>query len=114
MKTIIYHNPRCSKSREALNILLVHAEDVEVINYLKAVFSEKELIELISKLGIKPEMLVRKNEPLFKENFSDKKYTDKQWVDILINNPSLIERPIVVKGKNAVIGRPLQNVIDIL
>ena len=114
MKTTIYHNPRCSKSREALNLLIEHKEDIEIINYLKEDLSEKELTDVINKLGIKPELLVRKSELLFKEKFAGKNFTDKQWIDILIKNPSLIERPIIVKGKKAIIGRPPQNIFEIL
>ena len=114
MKTIIYHNPRCSKSRETLELLKEHGEQIEIVEYLKNTPSEKELGEIISKLGIKPELLVRKSETLYKEKFAGKTFTDKQWIKILSENPVLIERPVVVKGNKAVIGRPPQNIIDIL
>jgi arsenate reductase len=114
MKTIIYHNPRCSKCREALCLLEDHKEDIEIREYLQTPPSKKELQQLIKQLGIKAEQLVRKSEGLYKENFADRKYTGKEWIDILTKNPILIERPIVIKNNKAIIGRPPQLVIDIL
>jgi len=114
MKTIIYHNPSCSKSREALNLLIDQKEDIEIINYMEGKLSKEELIDILNKLGVDPEVLVRKSEKIYKESFAEKNFTKNQWIDILVNNPILIERPIVVKGKKAIIGRPPKNIIDIL
>lgn len=114
MKTIIYHNPRCSNSREALSLLEKSNEDFEVIEYLKHAPSIEELTKILSKLKLKPEELVRKKEALYKEKFEGKKYTDKQWIEILCNNPVLIERPLVVKGNKAIIGRPPRKILEIL
>lgn len=113
MKTQIFHNPRCSKSREALNLLQEHGEDVEVIEYLKQAPSVKQLTDLVKLLGIKPIQLVRTKEEAFKP-YKGKPLTDKEVIELLANEPVLIERPIVIKGKKAVIGRPPQLVIDIL
>ena len=114
MKTIIYHNPRCSKSREALEILEQNGEEVEVIEYLKVPPTTHELESIIKMLNIKPEMLIRKNETVYKEQFKGKTLSDKEWIKIMVEHPVLIERPIVIKKHKAVIGRPPQLIIDIL
>lgn len=108
---IIYHNPRCSKSRETLQIIQDKGMDVEVIEYLKHPLSENELKTILKKLGMKAEDIVRKSETLYKENYKDKKISEEQWLKILAENPVLIERPIVVKGNKAVLGRPPENVL---
>ncbi len=113
-KTTIYYNPHCSKCREAICLLEDNNEEVEIIDYLKNVPTEIELANLIKKLNIKPEQLIRKNEPLFKEKFKNKSFTDAQWIKILHQYPILIERPIAVKNGKAIIGRPPQLIIDIL
>lgn len=110
----IYHNPRCSKSREALELIQKKDKEVEVIEYLKNPPTQKELKEILGLLKIRPEELVRKGESLYKENFKDKKFTDSQWIKILCEHPVLIERPIVVKQKRATIGRPLEKVLELL
>jgi arsenate reductase len=111
---IIFHNPRCQKSREALDILCKHGEDVTIREYLKEPPSQKELADLLKKLGMKPEELLRKTESLFKEKYKDKKLSAKEWIKIMCDNPILIERPIVISGNKAIIGRPPIKVIDIL
>lgn len=110
----IYHNPRCTKSRETLAIIENAGADVEIVEYLKEVPSVAELTELIDKLGITPQQLLRKSEPVFKEHFKGKTLTDKEWIEAMVDNPKLIERPIVVKGAKAVLGRPPENVNDLL
>ncbi len=110
----IYHNPRCSKSRQTLELIREKKVDVEIIEYLNDTPSEKELKELIALLGIKPEELVRKNETVFKEQFKGKTFSDDEWIRIMVQNPKLIERPIVVKDGKAVLGRPPEKVLDIL
>ncbi len=84
--------------------------DFQVIEYLKTPPSEKELKDILRKLRMKAEEIIRKKEPLFKEKYEGKKLTDKQWIKVLSKNPILIERPIVIKGDKAVIGRPTENV----
>lgn len=102
----IYHNPRCSKSREGCDILSKIDGEYEVINYMKEPLSVSEINELILKLGIKPIELVRTNEKIWKENYKDKNLSDNQIVEAMHLYPSLIQRPIVVKDNRAVIGRP--------
>ena len=106
----IYHNPRCTKSRETLKIITDFGADVEIIEYLKTVPTEEELNTLIEKLGIPATGLLRKNEAIFKEQFKGKTLKDSEWITAMIKYPKLIERPIVVRGDKAIIGRPPKNV----
>lgn len=110
----IYHNPRCSKSREALNILENKTTDFKVIKYLDEELNAKELAEIIKLLRIKPIELVRKNESLWKDNFKNSTFTDRELIDVMIKNPKLIERPIVINGNKAVVGRPPKKILDII
>jgi len=110
----IYHNPRCRKSRETLQIIEDAGEMVQVVEYLKIPPSREELANIVEMLGIQPEALVRKGEAIFKENYKGKSFSDDEWLDILANNPKLIERPIVVKDSRAVIGRPPENVLELI
>ncbi|GAA4272274.1 arsenate reductase (glutaredoxin) [Aquimarina gracilis] len=112
--TIIYHNPRCRKSRETLELLEQNKEEIRIIKYLETPPSKQELEDIIDLLGIAPIDLVRKNETIWKENFKGKEYTNDEVIKIMAENPKLIERPIVIKNKKAVIGRPPQKVLDIL
>jgi len=110
----IYHNTRCSKSREACSILQDEGVKFETIEYLKTPPSQKEIKELLKILKLKAEDIVRKSEPLFKEKFAGKKLTEVQWIKVLGDNPILIERPIIIKGNRAVIGRPPEKVLELL
>lgn len=110
----IYHNPRCRKSREGLAILEDSGKDYEVIEYLKNVPSEKEISDLIGLLKITPIDLVRKNEAIWKEQFKGKSLSDKEIIAAMATYPKLIERPIVINGKLAVIGRPTEIISSIL
>ena len=110
----IYHNPRCSKSRQTLSLINDAGKDVEIIEYLKTPPSAAELKDIIALLGIAPEQLVRKGEAIFKEQFKGKKFSVDEWIDILAAHPKLIERPIVVHGKKAILGRPPENVLTLL
>lgn len=113
--TKIYHNPRCSKSRSALALLEEHGAPFEVIRYLEDPPSAKELLQIAGLLGIKPAELARKGEKVYKElGLADQELTDKQWAAVLAEHPQLIERPIVVTGGRAAIGRPIENVEAIL
>jgi len=106
----IYHNPRCRKSRETLDILINNGIEPEVVLYLETPPNKKELKEIINKLGIKAVDLVRKTEAIYKENYKGKELSEAKWIEVMIKYPKLIERPIVVKGKKAVLGRPPENV----
>ncbi|WP_431166455.1 arsenate reductase (glutaredoxin) [Tenacibaculum halocynthiae] len=110
----IYHNNRCSKSRCGLEILENSGKEFEIVKYLDTVPSKEELREIITLLGIEPLQLVRKNEKIWKENFKGKELTDDQIIEAMIHYPKLIERPIVINGSKAVIGRPPENITTIL
>ncbi|MBW2938043.1 arsenate reductase (glutaredoxin) [Aureisphaera sp. CAU 1614] len=112
--TTIYHNPRCSKSREALQILEAHNEAVEIIHYLDTPPTVEELQSLLTLLHKKPKDIVRKNETLWKEKYRDKKLSGKRLLKILAKNPQLIERPIVIKKDKAIVARPPESVKEIL
>lgn len=108
--TTIYHNPRCRKSRETLALLEAHTKDVEIIKYLDSPPSKEILKRLLQLLDINAIDLVRKEEAIWKEQFKGKDYSEDQLITILSQHPKLIERPIVVKGNKAIIGRPPENV----
>jgi len=110
----IYHNPRCRKSRETLAIIEEKGVKPEIILYLEKPPTQKALSEVIKMLGIKPEQLLRKSEAIYKEEYKGKELSDKQWIKAMVSHPKLIERPIVIKGKKAVIGRPPENVHKLL
>ena len=110
----IYHNPRCSKSRETLELINKKGVAVEVVEYLKNVPSTKELKDVLMKLHLKPEQIIRKSEAIYKEKLKGMKFSDEEWIQIMIENPILIERPIIVKNNKAVIGRPPENVLKLL
>ena len=112
--TIIYHNPRCSKSREALEILATQKEDYEVIKYMDELLSVEKLKELIKLLKIKPIELVRTNESIWKEKFKNSDLTDDELIAAMAKYPKLIQRPIVIKANKAVIGRPPKKILEIL
>ncbi len=106
----IYHNPRCSKSRQTLNILEETNQEVDVILYLKDTPTTKDIKSLLKKLKISAEQLVRKSEKIFKEKYKGKSLTEEQWIEVMAAHPILLERPIVIKGNRAIIGRPPENV----
>ncbi|MFT4685007.1 MAG: arsenate reductase [Flavobacteriales bacterium] len=102
----IYHNPRCRKSREGLEILKNSNQEFTIKDYLKDPPTIAELNELIKRLDISPIQLIRKGEAVWKENFKGKSLSDQQIFEAMVKHPKLIERPIVVNGNKAVIGRP--------
>ena len=102
----IYHNPRCSKSREGLEILKKSNQEYQINDYLKHAPTIAELNKLIQLLNISPIQLIRKGELIWKENFKGKVLSDMQIIEAMSKYPKLIERPIVVNGNKAVIGRP--------
>ena len=111
----ILHNPRCSKSRQTLAILSENGIDVDIIEYLKDVPSKETLKQIINILGIKPRDLLRKGEGVYKENNLRREgLTDDDLIQFMIDNPILIERPIVYDDNRAIIGRPPENVLIFL
>ncbi len=110
----IYHNPKCSKSREGLELVKGKVKDLEIIDYMKTGISEKELKNIISLLKIKPIELVRTNEPIWKDFYKTREMSDDEIIKAMAENPKLIQRPIVINGKKAIIGRPVENINEIL
>ncbi|GAA4935184.1 arsenate reductase (glutaredoxin) [Algibacter agarivorans] len=110
----IYHNNRCSKSRCGLEILEKSGKEFEVVKYLDNILSAKELKDIIKLLGIKPIQLVRKNEAIWKDNYKNKDLSDADIIKAMVENPKLIERPIIINGNKAVIGRPPELILDII
>lgn len=111
----IYHNPRCSKSRETLALLQEHGHQVQVIEYLKDTPSAAELKTLLKKLGLKARDLLRNKEQEYSDlGLGNPALSDDEIINTMVAHPKLIERPIVVVGKQARIGRPPENVLEIL
>lgn len=110
----IYHNNRCSKSRSALQALEKSGKAFEIIYYLEAPIGRDKLIKIIEKLNIEPFELVRKGEKIYLENFKNKVFSAEEWINILLENPVLMERPIVVSDNKAVIARPTERINEIL
>ncbi len=110
----IYHNSRCTKSRQGLALLQNAGVDLEIIEYLKNPLSKDELKDLLQKLGIPAIELIRKNEAIWKEQFKTKNLSETELIDAMVKFPKLIERPIVVNGNSAVIGRPTEKINTII
>ncbi|KXJ47127.1 MAG: arsenate reductase (glutaredoxin) [Cycloclasticus sp.] len=115
MSIKIYHNPRCSKSRQTLQLLEGKGIQPDIIEYLKQPPSKAELESVLSLLDFGPRDLMRKGETIYKElNLKDDTLSDEQLLTTMLNNPILIERPIVLANGKAAIGRPPESVLDIL
>ncbi len=104
-KIVIWHKPNCSKSIEAMKFLKQNKIEPEVVLYLEDVPTEVMIIDILKKLGIAASELVRKKEPIYKEKFEGKKMTEEKWIKAMVKYPILIQRPIVLNGKRAVLGR---------
>ena len=114
-RAIIYHNPRCSKSRTTLGILEEQNEPVDIIKYLETPPDAQTLRHILNVLNLSPREFMRRNEVEYAENkLSDESLTDDQLIQAMIDHPKLIERPIVLKGDKVAIGRPPESVLDIL
>jgi arsenate reductase (glutaredoxin) len=110
-----YHNPRCSKSREALNLLQQRGAELEVVDYLKTPPSEAELGHILDLLGIAARELIRRKEPEYEAlHLDDVTLEDRHLIAVMVQHPRLIERPIALDGQRAVIGRPPENVLHLL
>ena len=111
----IYHNPRCSKSRQTLALLEARGITPKVVEYLKHPPSAAELKSILKKLGIEPRELMRRSEQLYVElGLQDRALSDDDLIGLMVANPILIERPIVVSGAKAAIGRPPEQVLEII
>lgn len=110
----IYHNPRCSKSRAGVDYLKNKKIQFEIIEYLKSDLRFEELKDIIKKLEIQPIDLVRKNESIWKEKYKNLEMSHDEIIRAMLENPKLIERPILVKDDKAVIGRPTENIDKII
>ena len=114
-KAFLLHNPRCSKSREALEILRNKNENFIVFLYLEEELEASFLEQILSKLSIRPRQLLRKGEAAYKENnLNDENLSDKKIIELMTRFPKLIERPIFIKNKKAIIGRPPEKVLEII
>ncbi|MFL5752106.1 MAG: arsenate reductase (glutaredoxin) [Bacteroidia bacterium] len=113
-KIKLFYNPHCSKCREAKNLLEGSGCEIEIVEYLKKFPTKKELKDILMRLGLKPFDLVRQKEELFQKKFINKKFTDEEWLQILTEHPELLERPILVDGYRAIIGRPVSRIVDLL
>ncbi len=115
MDTVIYHNPKCSKSRATLALLREHGIEPEIVEYLKAPPDAFTLAEILRRLGIGPRDLIRKRESAYRErNLSDPGLDDSALIAAMVADPILIERPIVLHGGRARVGRPPESVLEIL
>jgi len=110
----IYHNPRCSKSRQTLALLQEQGIEPDIIEYLKSPPSEAELDGILAKLGIEPEALMRKGEDEYKQQFKGRDLSRAEMIRLMVQYPKVIERPIVVNGSKAAVGRPPESVLEIL
>ena len=110
----IYHNNRCSKSRCGIQALEESGKDFEVVKYLEDIPTKEDLKHIIKLIGITPIELVRKNEGIWKENFKGKTLSDNEIIEAMVANPKLIERPIIINGDRAVIGRPTEKIFEII
>jgi arsenate reductase len=110
----IYHNPRCRKSRETLELIRSKGVEPEIILYLEQVPSAAEIKLLLARLDMNMQDIIRKEEPFYKEKLKNLKLNDDEWITVMRENPKLMQRPIVVKGSKAIMGRPPENVLKLL
>ena len=115
MAVTIYHNPRCSKSRQTLQLLRDRGIEPQVVEYLKTPPSSDELDAVLAKLGIEPRALIRTKEAAYRDaGMADDGLSRRALIDLMVANPIVIERPIVVNGARAALGRPPESVLSIL
>jgi arsenate reductase len=105
----IYHNPRCKKSRAGLSYLETKGVEFEVVEYLKYPLTEEELKDILIKMNVGPTDIIREQEDVYKKQYKNKNFTDEEWIKILVENPKLIQRPIVLKKYKAVWADPPEN-----
>ncbi len=109
----IYHNPRCSKSRQVLSLVKEKTSNFKIIEYIKQPLTFKEIQNLLKKLNMNPIEIIRKNEKIWKDNYQNKTMNNNDLINAMKNYPKLIERPIVEGKKTAVIGRPPENILSL-
>jgi len=112
--TTIYHNPRCSKSRQTLALLQEQGVEPDIIEYLTSPPSEAELDQILTRLGMEPDALMRKNEDEYKQHFIGRDLSRAEMISLTAQYPNVIVRPIVVNGSKAAVGRPPEAVLEIL
>lgn len=110
----VWHNPKCSKSREAVKLLEEKGENIEIVKYLEASPSREEIVSLLKKIGIPARELMRTKEDIYKELGLSKVNDEEKLIDALVQNPRLIERPVLIDGNKAIIGRPVEKVIEFI
>jgi arsenate reductase (glutaredoxin) len=110
----IYHNPRCKKSRAGLAYLQEKDQEYTVVEYLKNPLSRAVLKDILMKMNVRPQELIRTQEEVYRSDFEGKQFNDEEWIDILLEYPRLIKRPIVVKGYKAVIASPPEEIDKLL
>lgn len=113
-KITIWHKSSCAKSCEVMKVMKSAGVLPEVFEYLLTPPTEEELKSVLKKLGIPAEELIRKKEKIYKEKFEGKKMTEEKWIKAMVKHPILIERPILVKGNKAIVGRPTERVFEII
>ncbi len=102
----IYHNPRCKKSREGLKYLQEKTTEIEVVEYLKEGLTEEIIKEILLKTNLSPIDIVRKQEEVYKKELKGKEFNDEEWIQIIVENPKLLQRPIIVGKQKAVLAQP--------
>ena len=110
----IFHNPRCKKSREGLEYLTSKTSDFKIRNYLKDPVTTEELKEILLKSNLAPIKLVRMQEDVYKKELKGKKFTDEEWIRIIVENPKLLQRPIVVSKHKAIIAQPPEKIDELI
>ena len=110
----IYHNPQCKKSRAGLEYLKSQGAVFEIVEYLKKPLTEKQLEVILVKLNMKPLDIVRKQEELYRKSLHGKNFTDHEWIRIVLENPKLLQRPIIEGKYKAVIGDPVENISSLI
>lgn len=114
MKYTVYHNSRCSKSRCALEYIEEKGNSYDLVEYLKTPPNKETIKDLLRKLDMKAEALIRRGEADFKENFKGKDLSEDEWINAMVQFPKLIERPIIILGDKAVVGRPTEKIEELI
>ncbi len=114
MKPKLYHNPRCSKSRQALALIREHGIDVDVVEYMKSPLPRAQMQELLRKLGFGPRDLIRKFEAEFKSAGVTDETSDDELLDLMLAHPKIIQRPVIEVGEQALVGRPPERILELL